>query len=48
MTKYGTAYYGSPISIYGLDNAVPKIEVVNRKERKVGKTRMGKADLDSG
>ena len=45
MTRYGGAYYGAPISIYGLDNAVIDNETKESKQRKVGKKRMGKNDV---
>jgi len=47
MTRYGVAYFGSPISVYGLDDVRLDTEVLQGKKRKTRKNRMGKSDVPS-
>jgi len=44
LTRYGTAYYGAPISIYGLDEARVDNQTKEGSERKPKKNRMNKED----
>ena len=46
LTRYGIAFYGAPISIYGLDNTIIDQDTKENRQRKVGKKRMGKGDLE--
>jgi len=45
LTRYGTAFYGAPISIYGLDEARPDQRTKEGSERRARKKRMGKEDI---
>ena len=44
MTRYGVAYYGAPISIYGLDASVIDNDTKGSKQRKAKKNRMKTTD----